>query len=91
MVPTTQKKGIPSAAQWNGSPLCTIKRAKGTMVLDLDLDSDLTRETELEKIRIQAWTKHRALHVHHHAPTYIQEQRAVVPVARRMTWSYTEY
>jgi hypothetical protein len=86
-VPMMRKKRIPStvrsAAQWDGTPLPSIKRVKGAMVLDLDLDSDLVWETELERIRIQALTQHRTLHVRH-APAYTQERLAVVPVARRV-------
>ena len=53
------------------------------MVLDLDLNSDLGWETELEKIRLQAYTQHHALHVCH-APTYTHEWLTVVSVARRV-------
>jgi hypothetical protein len=44
--------------------LRSIKMARGTMVLDLDLDldADAAWETAVERIRIRAWTQHRALH-----------------------------
>jgi hypothetical protein len=78
-VPPTRKKRILSAAQWDGTPLRSVKRAKGAMVLGLDSDSDSAWVTELEKIRIRAWTQHRALHVRH-AHAYTQERLVVVPM-----------
>src|SRR6266478_9406583 len=79
---TMRKKRAPSSvrsvARLVDTPLYSIKRAKGVMALDLDLYSGL------EKIRIRAWTRHRALRVLHD-PAYIQERPAVVPAARRVS------